>query len=312
MTQKFKKLVWAVPALLFITFACASPELDEAQTISESNNCGLNLAIEAPEQVIYSDQEIQLSASKNGEALVYTWSVFPSEFLGNFSDQQENRILFTIPNFDGSVEINLRAEVGNCVEKASLMIEIVLPTQEAISTDMPNGSNEENVTLSPTSTLTATSEHTVEATLQPASTEVAATNTPTNVPTATLNLASSTTPMPQPTSTQQPAKPVITYYEILPGSALALTWEWESELNLDQNYAVRFWSKTDSRPEARYSITWTKEHSYRFSVGDYPPGEYYMNVAVMVGPSVGEHFEVVRSEDILIYVPPVEPTLPPP
>ncbi|MCA9944210.1 MAG: hypothetical protein KC449_12050 [Anaerolineales bacterium] len=106
--------------------------------------------------------------------------------------------------------------------------------------------------------------------------------------------------------------PEITYYEILPGLALTLSWDWDDELSSDQNFAIRFWSKDDPRPEARYSITWTKEKSYQFSISGYPPGEYYMNVAVMVGPSVGEHYEVVRSQDVLVYIPPVVQTLPPP
>lgn len=119
---------------------------------------------------------------------------------------------------------------------------------------------------------------------------------------------------PIPTSTPFPAMltPVITHLEILPGGALIISWIWEGTLDVDQNFAVRLWSRTDPRPEARYSITWTKETSYEFSIYSYPPGEYLMNVAVMEGPSSGEHIELVRSQDVLVYIPPVEPTLPPP
>jgi hypothetical protein len=122
-----------------------------------------------------------------------------------------------------------------------------------------------------------------------------------------------TTTPPSPIDEGSIPKPIITYLEVLPGGALTVSWQWEKELAPGQSFAVRFWPQADPRPEARFSITWTEQFTYQFSVDNetYPPGQYYINVAVMNGSSDGVHSEYVVSEDMLIPVSAPPPTKPP-
>lgn len=140
----------------------------------------------------------------------------------------------------------------------------------------------------------------------------------------TLTPTATTTPMPTPTATPQlptippvtlSPEPVIVSKTLEPGGGFKVCWTWENELANDQSFAVRFWNKDDTRPKARYSITWTdSDYCYRFQVGNqqYPPGFYWLNVAVMQGKSDGDHYEVVVSQSELVEIPPIPPTLPPP
>jgi hypothetical protein len=109
--------------------------------------------------------------------------------------------------------------------------------------------------------------------------------------------------------------PVITDLQFLPGGAVRVAWTWDGRLAATQNFAVRFWSERDPRPEARFSITWTKDYDYQFEVNntDFPLGTYYINVAVMEGPSHGYHYELTKSIDrSIVLAPPPATELPPP
>lgn len=119
-----------------------------------------------------------------------------------------------------------------------------------------------------------------------------------------------------PISAPMPPKPFIIpeSLQIEPGGAFTVCWNWGGVLGADNNFAIRFWNKNSTQPEARFSITWTKEKCYKFQVENdkYPQGDYYLNVAVMEGQSDGVHSVVVESDPILINVPAIQPTLPPP
>ena len=250
-----------------------------------------------------------LVLSKTGFDWEYSWSTTA----GDFDEPNASSTEFTAPEDEKTVVVSVEVENDQgCVYTDEIEIAVMKSEDEvakepAVQETAVDEEPPATATIEPTLTHTATATPTVESSATPEP-------SPLPEPTATLNVVLSTTNPPAATSTQQPplVDPIITNYEILPGSALTLTWEWADHLDPDQNFAVRFWSVADPRPEARYSITWTKEQMYQFSIAGFPGGEYYMNVAVMVGPSVGEHFEVVRSQDVQVYVPPVDQALPDP
>jgi len=311
MTKRSKKLVWEITFLLFIAFivnACASADQLPSETVSKTENCGLELAIMAPDRADFRPgRRLELSANKISADLKYTWSTDPAQFTENFSVQQTqqlNEVMFTVPNFDGILTIKLHVEVsGHCEETAVLEIEM-----ESSATQLAekNTAVETEATNTPTRTATPTSTPTLAA-------------TPTVELSPTPELTASSTTTPQPTlslqSTTEPiTSPVITRLEVLPGGAILVEWYWDGELSPTQNFAVRFWSANDPRPEARYSITWTKELSYEFGINnvDYPIGTYYVNVAVMEGSSQGVHYALAESNNKQIAVEAPPPTAPPP
>jgi len=288
MTKQRNNILWAI--LVLLVTSCSSPPVILAE-------CNSSVQIYEVGTVVPGDT-VFLALTKTGFGWEYNWSTT----LGDFDDPHASSPEFTAPEDEKIVTVSV--EVGNdqgCFYTDDIEIKVENPVDVVA----------EETAVDPTATATIEPTFTPTATVEPSSTPEPS---PLPEPTAIPTLTPSATNSPAPTPTPQPPQvdPVITYYEILPGSALTLAWSWQNELSSDQNFAVRFWSKDDPRPEARYSITWTKERSYEFSISGYPPGEYLMNVAVMTGPSVGDHHEVVRSEDVVVYVPPVEPTLPPP
>ena len=296
MTKQRNIIVWAI--LILLATSCSPP----AASCSSSVQI-YDLDSAAPGETVF------LTLTKTGFGWDYSWSTTA----GNFDDPHASSTAFTAPDDEKTVTVTVEVEdEQGCAYTDKIEIEVMKAEAEG---DDETDEQETAVAEAPTATITveATPMHTdtPAPTVEPSATPEPS---PLPAPTETPTEAPSATKPPLPTSTPQPVlvNPVIIHHEILPGSALTLAWDWEDELGPDQNFAVRFWSKADPRPEARYSITWTKERMYQFSVAGYPAGEYYMNVAVMIGPSVGEHFEVVRSQDVLVYVPPIPTTLPPP
>ena len=312
MTKNSKRLVWVITFLLLAACACASADPLAPVAINEAEGCELDLAIVAPDSDSFQSGDVlQLSANKISADLSYTWSTEPKQFTGNFFEQQDEEIKFRVPDYAGTLTFWLHVAISEtCEETAVHPIEINPPvsTESGVAEDTAVTPKS---TLAPTHTATPTStpEPTVAPTEEP-------TPQPSLTPEPTATPTSTSVPQPTPTPVPQLNMPVITDLEFVPGGAVHIAWTWDGKLSPTQNFAVRFWSENDPRPEARFSITWTKEYGYQFSVNNtqFPIGTYKINVAVMEGTSEGEHHEVVRSEDRSLFVnappPPPEPCPP--
>lgn len=224
------------------------------------------------------------------------------------ADRDQYSATLVVPNGVQQIKVNLKmTNQEGCEGEDLLIINVDVPivagaVAGTVATAEP--------TPTATQAMTATAEPTAIVTHPPQATPE---------PTATLTPTATATRKPVLVATAEPTavsldKPIITYLEFLPGGAVIVHWAWTGQLSPTQNFAVRFWSQNDPRPEARFSITWTKEFAYEFSVNnvDFPIGTYLVNVAVMEGPSDGVHTEVVRSDDRPLFVDAPSPTTVPP
>lgn len=286
--MKTKIIFLLILGLLVTACGARGGDSDTEPTLVADAACNLQVGIAdvdeaAPGETIYTALE------KTGFGWEYRWSSTPADILSN-SDLSSTS--FIMPDNEDMVTISVEVtDSKGCTAQDTIEINLVtLPTPSPSATSTPQ----------PTETPTPT-----------ASRPPTATSTP--LPTDTMTPTPTNTPVTLPPTQPPLAAPVITDYEILPGGdALILAWEWAGALAPDQHFAVRFWSKDDPRPEARYSITWTTAHSYEFSIAGFSPGEYLMNVAIMRGPSNGEHYEIIRSMDVQVYVPPIATPVPEP
>lgn len=306
-------LVWTIFVVLLLS-ACngmfsSEPTSDE---ISQNGNCGLGIKI-----VGFDDGEatpgdvLELEANMASIRLDYDWAAEPESYTSNFTNPGEHTTSFPVPDKAGVIQIHLTVTNSlGCQEEDFVEVTVVDPEEEegdAVEL-VAMASPASAATSTPTDLPRATAEPTQEATLEP-------TEEPTKAPTVTSEPTESPTPTktatsaPLPTAIAEVNAPIITYLEFLPGGAVKLAWTWDGVLSPTQNFAVRFWSQDDPRPEARFSITWTKGFAYEFGVtsADFPIGTYLINVAVMEGPSEGYHYELARSEDLALFINPLPP-----
>ncbi|MCA9918403.1 MAG: hypothetical protein KC445_10655 [Anaerolineales bacterium] len=247
--------------------------------------CQKDVYIFAAKTNVLPDETVILSATASGRSLEYEWVADR----GWFKTTDVPIVQYTAPSEPGDVTITVTAREADCADPTTAEIELkvleptVVATQVVEETSSPEGI--------PTLTATATRMATTTETVSPTATLIA-----TAVPRPEYNA------------------PVITQLEFLPGGAVYIVWVWDGELTDTQNFAVRFWSEADQRPEARFSITWTKEHSYQFGVNniDFPEGTYLINVAVMEGPSEGYHYALAESTNERVFVTEIKPTEKPP
>lgn len=318
MTIKTKKLVWAMVILLLAVGGC-KPGVEAAETAENDlgavADCGLGIAIaDFGYSVVEPGDVLDFRANKISPNLDYIWSTVPAEFSENFFDPKDNKISFTVPDHEGTISIQMKVE-GACKETAVPIIIDVASSEEPETAGATAAAEEEVAetanTAVPTSTLPPTAKPTNEAVV-----EETAVSSPIPAPTATATQSAAPTSPPAPTNTPRPEynDPIITNLQFLPGGAVSLAWTWDGQLSATQNFAVRFWSEADPRPEARFSITWTKDHHYQFEVNniDYPMGTYFINVAVMEGPSDGIHYALAESENRSVFVEEIQPTDEPP
>lgn len=306
MTTKTKKLVWAI--LIILLAACSGDDsfVDPTSvSFGSVGNCNLGVEIDGPENRLFTPgDEIELRASKKSNSWDLLWSTKPLEFSGNFSSVYDAETIFITPNLIGPIDILLVVSAGADCQKTYTFSIVVVASSELGQTV------EETVptyTPLPIATPVPTPEPIETPTIEPSPTPEP-TETATLSPMPTISQTSTATPSPYYNA------PVITYLELLPGGAVRVEWSWDGQLSPAQNFAVRFWSVNDPRPEARFSITWAREYSYQFSVDNtrYPIGTYYVNIAVMEGPSEGIHYELSRSIDVPIDVVAPEPSPPGP
>jgi hypothetical protein len=108
-----------------------------------------------------------------------------------------------------------------------------------------------------------------------------------------------------PLATPPPAisAPIITQLELLLGDVLSVCWEWDSTLDTNNFFAVRFWPVTE--PERRESLVFLNETCYQFLVGNeqFPEGDYFINVAVVERASGDNFIVLVESEALLVTIP---------
>lgn len=297
MTNNASFLVWVIAFLILSMTACEFTGTEAAAGgVDEfgASGCNLDTAI-VPSAItdVEAGDELALQANTVSGDIEYVWSVAPSRFADHIINEPEpHKIRFSVPSYTGTITITLNITVKECEETAILTLNnIILPTE----TPAPAESAESANTPTPMPT-----------------------DTPTTVPSATPTSADTAVPAntppptspPMPTTTPRPSVPEIIVVEARPGGAIYIVWSYEGQLNSSQNFAVRFWSEEDPSADARYSITWTKDLSYQFDV-DYtrfPPGTYYVNIAVMEGSSDGFHYAVAESENVRIFVDRIEPT----
>ncbi|WP_420629552.1 hypothetical protein [Candidatus Leptofilum sp.] len=309
MTKKAKHLFLTIATLLLIgcgtdlpTPTSQSDSLTTAQAIACTFSIPINEVPDpSPGDTVYLVPQIE----ENTLGWTFSWRAEPDVLL----DDDIVSATLIVPNDVSQIEVDLEAvNAEGCPGVGSLLITVAQPTSAATEAVATENGTESVATLVPTE----------EATLQPTAVPTdtrAPSPEPTQAPTATETSTSEPLPTspPQPTATSI-SPPIITDLELLPSGAVVVRWIWNGQLTPTQNFAVRFWSERDPRPEARFSITWTKENQYAFSVNnvDYPIGTYFVNVAVMEGPSNGVHTEVTRSEDRPLFVDAPDPTTTPP
>ncbi len=111
--------------------------------------------------------------------------------------------------------------------------------------------------------------------------------------------------------------PVIIRLEVISGDTLVVEWSWSGTLDADQFFAVRLWRVDNPDPTSHNSLIWQKEIVYQLKINnvEFPPGDYYLNIAVVEGPSYDNHRTIVKTEDFLTNLPNVEippaPSCPP-
>lgn len=314
MTIKTKKLVWAMVILLLAVGGC-KPSSDTPNTPVSNADCGLGIAIaDFGYSVVEPGDVLDFRANKISPNLDYIWSTVPAEFSENFFDPKDNKISFTVPDHEGTISIQMKVE-GACTETAVPIIIDVASSEEPETAGATAAAEAEVAETTNTAVPTATPTPTTKPTNEPVVEETAV-SSPIPAPTATATQSAAPTSPPAPTNTPRPEynDPIITELEFLPGGAIYLTWNWDGHLSATQNFAVRFWSEADPRPEARFSITWTKDHSYQFAINniEYPEGTYFINVAVMEGPSDGIHYALAESDNRSVFVEEIPPTDEPP
>ncbi|WP_420645738.1 hypothetical protein [Candidatus Leptofilum sp.] len=304
MTKKAKYLFLVMAAIIMVGCGSNSPTpttRSNSASASQAVACAFSIPIAevdapVPGEKVYLVPEIE----ENTMGWTFSWQSEPDVLL----DDESVSTSLIVPNDTSKIEVELEAiNAEGCVGTGSVSITVDLPTVAATKDDP-----ELTPTLMPTEE--STPEPTAVSTDTPSPEP---TQAPTSTETATKE--PSPTPLPEPTATATPIPaPIITYLEFLPGGAVVVHWNWNEQLAPTQFFAVRFWSENDPRPEARFSITWTKDFQHEFSVSnvDYPIGTYLINVAVMEGPSNGVHTEIIRSQDKPLFVDAPDPTTTPP
>jgi hypothetical protein len=305
MTRKVKYLFLTIATLLLA--ACyrepdSTPTAAATEIVSEVE-CTIPITINdvinpSPGDRVYLSPDLE-----NSFGWTFNWQSEPPILIE--TDQFSASLI--VPNGIPQISVTLEAvDDEGCVGSGSLLIHVSGSIVAAVEAG--------SVVEAPPPTATATAAATAAGTAVP-------TDTPSPIPDPTLTATATSVPSetPPPTAARQPtavpiSNPVITNVDYLPGGAVIIAWHWDGQLSPTQNFAVRFWSENDPRPEARFSITWTKENRHEFSVNnvDFPIGTYLINVAVMEGPSDGIHTELVRSEDRHLFVDPPPPTTTPP
>lgn len=309
MTKKAKHLFLIIVVLLLAAcdgMSLPAPTAAVAESASVSK-CTFDIAIHevpdpSPGEKVYLFPDLE-----NSFGLTFYWQADPPILLG---DDQFSPFLI-VPNDAHQIYVNLEAiNDEGCIAKDSLVINVAVSVVAEAGIDT---AVESESTPTVTEVIEAVLEITAEFTHTPLpspepTVTPTATPSPTNKPTPTTTPEATAVPRPQYSA------PVITQLEFLPGGAVIVAWTWDGELSPTQNFAVRFWSEEDHRPEARYSITWTKDLHYQFSVDntDFPKGTYLLNVAVMEGPSDGIHYAIVESENEPVFVADIPPTALPP
>lgn len=317
MTKKAKYLFLIISIFFLVGCSLSSP-ISATETASETTSemvsgtdlCDFSIPITSDVPAPKPGDTVYLIAEVDSNTFGWTfhWQAEPAILLED--DSVSSSLI--VPNGVIQIEVEVEAiDADGCVGSGDLLILVDVPTVEATE-------GNEEVTATAVVISEATPMPTPMPTLTPTAvpTEPTPTEESTEVPTATATATSEPLPTLPPAPTATPiSTPYITYLELLPGGTVVLHWSWDGTLTDTQNFAVRFWSQQDPRPDARYSITWTKGFDYQFTVNnvDFPIGTYLINVAVMEGPSEGIHTEVVRSDDRPLFVdaPPPPPTPPP-
>ena len=308
MTKKAKHLFLIIVILLLV--ACdgtskTTPTLAVTESVSVSE-CTFDIEIHEVPDPSPGDKVYLFPNLDNSFGLTFQWQADPPILLG---DDPFSPFLI-VPNDAHQISVELVAiNDEGCRGEDSLVINVAVPVVAEAETSTA-------VESEPTSTAT-TAEVALEATAVSTNTPAPTpepTMTPTTMPTPTVQPVTTVTPEVTAVPRPQYSAPVITQLEFLPGGAVVVAWAWDGELTPTQNFAVRFWSEADDRPEARYSITWTKDFHYQFNVDntDFPKGTYLLNVAVMEGPSDGVHYAIVESENKSVFVEAIPPTAPVP
>ncbi len=301
MTKKAKYL-FLIMAILFLD-GCGNgsstlTSQSNSETMVEAVACAFSIPINSdvtfpgPGDMVY----LIPAVDENTFGWTFRWQSDPDILL----DDDMISASLIVPNDTPEIEVDLEASTAEgCVGTGSLLIPVDLPIVEATEESTES-------TASPAATEAVTVVPTAVPTDDPTPTPE-----PTEAPTATATDEPTPTDLPVPTATPTPiSAPIITQLQFLPGGAVYVAWTWDGELSPTQNFAVRFWSESDPRPEARFSITWTKEMAYQFGVNniDYPVGTYLINVAVMEGSSEGTHYAVAESTNEPLFVADIPPT----
>lgn len=287
--------------LLVLFFAVSGCTVITSPTPS-AGECPTSVTISGAESALVVNQALDLIATTDGgNNLNYSWAWF---FAGELIDTKSSARV--TPVEPGEFEVSVVLTAPGCNGGVSDSFQVVVAAAKL--------SEAEEIEPTPMSTPTPTDTPAAPmATITPSDTPEKPTKTPTPTETAvaeTFAAGETNTP----SSVAAISKPLITHYELLPGNGLTVCWSWTGTLGPDNNFAVRFWRIDDPRPEARHSITWTTDNCHRFAVNNaqFPQGDYYLNVAVMTGPSDGIHREIIASENYEIHVPDISPTLQPP
>lgn len=316
MTKKAKYLFLTV-ATLFLTACEGLSNVTPSATaagIASTNECTFTIDINEvpdpfPGKTVYLIPQVD-----NAFGWSFNWQVDSPQDLIELQDSDTLSPSFIVPENVGQISISLEAKnVEGCIGEGAVLINVAAPVVVEAETSVVMEDK-------PTPTATHVKTATPEPTAVPTETSTATpTPEPTTAPTSTATPTRQATLVAVQEPTAVPlAKPIITRLEFLPGGAVYVEWSWEGVLGPTENFAVRFWSVDDPRPEAKHSITWSRDYSYQFEVDNvkFPIGTYYVNVAVMEGPSEGYHYELVRSIDMSVVVDappptPVQPSCPP-
>ena len=314
--------------------------------VIDSPPCKLAPVISGPEQDNFTPgQEIMLVANveEGGKNLDYNWS---AKYEAAISDPTARIIIYTIPEeFDDDDLISLTVTSDDCdtghftfplpiMSCAKPQLQIISPVEgtEIVSGEMITINAQISpemfdvawqVVLGEEAEPGEITGHSPSATFMVPEkpgpvTIMALTENECQFEASTdidLSILSPTpTPIP-PTSTPTFSAPTITRLELLPGGQLVVCWSWDGFLG-DKNYAIRFWRLDDLDPNSRHSITWTQDTCFdglTINNSRFPEGNYYLNIAVMEGPSDGNHWAIVESEPYLVSIPNIQPIdVPPP
>lgn len=290
--MRIKTILAFLFVVLFTSAACGT-QVKNPPEVAEVSNCDIKIsdvAQAAPGEIVF------LAVDKSGFGWKYRWSSTPAGILSN---PGLSSVSFIMPNNEDVITISVDViNAQDCVAQNTVEINVVTPP-----TPSPTATNTPQPTETPTASRPPTQTPTVTSTPSPTDTM---TPTPTNTPqTIAITLPPTQPPL---------AAPVITRLEVIPGDALIIEWTWSGTLKANQNFAVRLWRVDNPDPSAHNSLTWVKETSFQLKINnaDFPPGNYFLNIAVVEGPSYDNHVVVIKTDDSEIFLPNIEPSPTPP